>query len=95
MKVTLGEGGGNNVIQHIIHLQTRIEDLAYNNNKMEHLIVITVALLLLIGTHHHHHLIVMTATDGVGSGIPMIRLETRTQISLGTHIQINLGTPLM
>ena len=54
MKMTLGEGGGNNVIQDIIHLQTRIEDLAYNNNnKTGHLIVITVVLLLLIGTHHH------------------------------------------
>ena len=53
--MTLGEGGGNNVIQDIIHLQTRIEGLAYNNNnnKMGHLIVITVVLLLLIGTHHH------------------------------------------
>ena len=53
MKMTLGEGGGNNVIQDIIHLQTRIEGLAYNNNKTGHLIVITVVLLLSIGTHHH------------------------------------------
>ena len=52
--MTLGEGGGNNVIQDIIHLQTRIEGLAYNNNnKMGRLIVITVVRLLLIGTHHH------------------------------------------
>lgn len=48
----LAEGGGNNVIQDIIHLQTWIEGLACNN-KTGHLIVIIVVLLLLIGTHHH------------------------------------------